>query len=175
MWDLPAFPRLFPLALSLSTKQDLLILKRTSVARSQKNKSWCVSCNLISNKTSNKTSCTTFNIRLKYLEMIINVISKISYKKNTLTWYRSFKQNFFNNLIINNLIHKRIMKRIYNNTIDFIVNSMLGFPLVALLLLRYVLDVIAKILKAIRATVQVSIEYTITLEKELVKALSVEE
>lgn len=67
------------------------------------------------------------------------------------------------------------MKRIYNNTIDFIVNSMLGFPLVALLLLRYVLDVIAKILKAIRATVQVSIEYTITLEKELVKALSVEE
>lgn len=67
------------------------------------------------------------------------------------------------------------MKRIYNNTIDFIVNSMLAFPLVALLLLRYVIDVIAKILKAIRATVQVSIEYTITLEKELVKALSVEE
>lgn len=41
---------------SFSTKQGLLILKRTSVARSQKNKSWCVSCNLISNKTSNKTS-----------------------------------------------------------------------------------------------------------------------
>ena len=162
-------------ALSLSTKQDLLILKRTSVAHSQKNKSWCVSCNLISNKTSNKTSCTTFNIRLKYLEMIINVISKISYKKNTLTWYRSFKQNFFNNLIINNLIHKRIMKRIYNNTIDFIVNSMLGFPLVALLLLKYVLNVVAKILKAIRATVQVSAEYVLKLEKELVKALSVEE
>ena len=175
MWDLPTFPRLFPLALSLSTKQGLLILKRTSVARSQKNKSWCVSCNLISNKTSNKTSCTTFNIRLKYLEMIINVISKISYKKNTLTWYRSFKQNFFNNLIINNLIHKRIMKKIYNNTIDFIVNSMLVFPLVALLLLRYVIDVVVKILKAIRATVRVSIEYIMTLEKELVKALSVKE
>ena len=93
MWDFPAFPRLFPLALSLSTKQGLLILKRTSVARSQKNKSWCVSCNLISNKTSNKTSCTIFNIRLKYLEMIINVISKISYKMITLTWYKSFKQN----------------------------------------------------------------------------------
>ena len=171
MWDLPAFPRLFPLALSLSTKQGLLILKRTSIARSQKNKSWCLSCNLI----SNKTSCTTFNIRLKYLEMIINVISKISYKKNTLTWYRSFKQNFFNNLIINNLIHKRIMKRIYNNTIDFIVYFMLAFPLVALLLLRCVLDVVAKIFKAIRATVQVSIEYILTLEKELIKALSVEE
>ena len=175
MWNLSAFPRLFPLALSLSTKQGLLILKRTSVARSQKNKSWCVSCNLISNKTSNKTSCTTFNIRLKYLEMIINVISKISYKKNTLTWYRSFKLNFFNNLIINNLIHKRIMKRIYNNTIDFIVYFMLAFPLVALLLLRCVLDVVAKILKAIRATVQVSIEYIIKLGKELVKALSVKE
>ena len=67
------------------------------------------------------------------------------------------------------------MKRIYNNTIDFIVNFMLAFPLVALVLLRYVLDVVAKVLKAIRATVQVSAEYVITLEKELVKALSVED
>ena len=67
------------------------------------------------------------------------------------------------------------MKRIYNNTIDFIVYFILAFPLVALLLLRYVLDVVAKILKAIRAIVQVSIEYILTLEKELVKALSVEE
>ena len=67
------------------------------------------------------------------------------------------------------------MKRIYNNTIDFIVYSMLAFPLVALLLLRYVLDAVAKILKAIRATVQVSIEYILTLEKELVKALIVKD
>lgn len=67
------------------------------------------------------------------------------------------------------------MKRIYNNTIDFIITSILAFPLVALLLLRYVIDVVAKILKAIRATVQVSIEYIRTLEKELVKALSVKE
>ena len=67
------------------------------------------------------------------------------------------------------------MKRIYNNTIDFIVNSMLGFPLVALLLLRYVLDIVSKILKAIRTTVQVSIEYILTLEKELVKALIVKD
>ena len=67
------------------------------------------------------------------------------------------------------------MKRIYNNTIDFIVNFLLAFPLVALLLLRYVIDVVTKILKAIRATVQVSIEYILTLEKELVKALSVKE
>lgn len=52
---------LFPSSLwvfSLSTKQGLLILKRTSSARSQKSKSWCVNCNLISNKTSNKSSCT---------------------------------------------------------------------------------------------------------------------
>lgn len=67
------------------------------------------------------------------------------------------------------------MKRIYNNTIDFIITSILAFPLVALLLLRYVIDVVAKILKAIRATVQVSIEYIRTLEKELVKALSVKD
>lgn len=107
MWNLSTFPRLFPLALSLSTKQGLLILKRTSVARSQKNKSWCVSCNLISNKTSNKTSCTTFNIRLKYLEMIINVISKISYKMITLTWYKSFKQNIIKINININLKHIR--------------------------------------------------------------------
>ena len=52
---------------------------------------------------------------------------------------------------------------------------MLAFPLVALLLLRYVLDIVAKILKAIRATVQVSIEYILTLEKELVKALIVKD
>lgn len=119
MWDLSTFPRLFPLALSSSTKQGLLILKRTSVARSQKNKSWCVSCNLISNKTSNKTSCTTFNIRLKYLEMIINVISKISYKKNTLTWYRSFEQNFFNKQTINN----NKIKRIYYEKSIFSITS----------------------------------------------------
>ena len=67
------------------------------------------------------------------------------------------------------------MKRIYNNTIEFIVISILVFPLVALLLLRYLLDVVAKILKAIRATVQVSIGYIRTLEKELVKALSVKD
>ena len=67
------------------------------------------------------------------------------------------------------------MKRIYNNTIDFIITSILAFPLVALLLLRYLLNVVAKILKAIRATVQVSIEYIRTLEKELVKALSVKD
>ena len=67
------------------------------------------------------------------------------------------------------------MKKFYNNTIDFIVYFMLAFPLVALLLLRYLLDVVAKILKAIRATVQVSIEYILTLEKELVKALIVKD
>ena len=149
MWDLPAFPRLFPLALSLSTKQGLLILKRTSVARSQKNKSWYVSCNLISNKTSNKTSCTTFNIRLKYLEMIINIISKISYKKNTLTWYRSFEQNFFNNLIINNLSHKRIMKKIYNKFVEWtfsIIALLLYIPLVTI---KLTMKVVVKIARAI--------------------------
>lgn len=67
------------------------------------------------------------------------------------------------------------MKKIYNNTINFIVDFMLASPLVVLILLRYVLDVVAKILKAIRATVQVSIGYIRTLEKELVKALSVKD
>ena len=67
------------------------------------------------------------------------------------------------------------MKKIYNNTIDFIFSSMFAFPLLALILLKYVLNVVAKILKAIRATIQVSIGYIRTLEKELVKALSVKE
>ena len=67
------------------------------------------------------------------------------------------------------------MKKFYNNTIDFIVYFILAFPLVALLLLRCVLNIVAKILKAIRATVQVSIGYIMTLEKELVKALSVKD
>lgn len=149
MWDLPAFPRLFPLALSFSTKQGLLILKRTSVARSQKNKSWCVRCNLISNKTSNKTSCTTFNIRLKYLEMIINIISKISYKKNTLTWYRSFKQNFFNNLIINNLNHKRIMKKVYNKFIEWTLSIIALLLYIPLVTVKLTMKVVVKIARAI--------------------------
>ena len=67
------------------------------------------------------------------------------------------------------------MKKIYNNTIKFIVDFMLTFPFVALVLLRYVIDVVVKILKAIRATVRVSIEYIRALEKELVKTLSVKD
>ena len=87
MWNHSA---LFPTLLrvfSLSTKQELLILKRTSVARSQKSKSWCVSCNLISNKTSDKTSIPC---------SIIYNATKISYKMITLTWYKSFKLNIIN-------------------------------------------------------------------------------
>ena len=67
------------------------------------------------------------------------------------------------------------MKRIYNNTIDFIFTFTLAFPLIALIVLKDVLNVMDKILKAIRATVQVSAEYVRKLKKELVKALSVED
>ena len=62
-------------------------------------------------------NCSIINIRLKYLEMIINVISKISYKKNTLTWYRSFKLNFF---IINKIINLKYIRRTnYGNIRNF--------------------------------------------------------
>lgn len=67
------------------------------------------------------------------------------------------------------------MKRIYNKTICFIVSFMLEFPLLALLVLKYALNVVAKLLKAIRATVQVSVVYIRTLKEELVKALSVKD
>lgn len=179
MWDLPAFPRLFPLALSLSTKQGLLILKRTSVARSQKNKSWCVSCNLISNKTSdkisNKTSCTTFNIRLKYLEMIINVISKISYKKNTLTWYRSFKQNFFNNLIINNLNHKRIMKKVYNKFIEWTFSIIALLLYIPLIIVKLTMKVVVKIARAIMFVVDEVFTAIVRITEGLEERLGVKE
>ena len=65
------------------------------------------------------------------------------------------------------------MKRIYNNTICVIVGFVLAFPLLALLAMKYALNVVAKLLKAIRATVQVSIVYIRTLKEELVKALNV--
>ena len=175
MWDLPAFPRLFPLALSSSTKQGLLILKRTSVARSQKNKSWCVSCNLISNKTSNKTSCTTFNIRLKYLEMIINVISKISYKKNTLTWYRSFKQNFFNNLIINNLNHKRIMKKVYNKFIEWTLSIIALLLYIPLVIVKLTMKVVVKIARAIMFVVDEVFTAIVRITEGLEEKLSIKD
>ena len=54
------------------------------------------------------TNCIIIiNIRLKYLEMIINIISKISYKMITLTWYKSFKQNIIKINININLKHIR--------------------------------------------------------------------
>ena len=169
---------LFPsslLAFSLSTKQGLLILKRTSVARSQKNKSWCVSCNLISNKTSNKTSCTIFNIRLKYLEMIINVISKISYKKNTLTWYRSFKQNFFNNLIINNLIHKRIMKKVYNKFIEWTLSIIALLLYIPLVTVKLTMKVVVKIARAIIFVIEEVFTAIVRITEGLEERLSIKD
>lgn len=175
MWNLSTFPRLFPLALSLSTKQGLLILKRTSIARSQKNKSWCVSCNLISNKTSNKTSCTTFNIRLKYLEMIINVISKISYKKNTLTWYRSFEQNFFNNLIINNLNHKRIMKKVYNKFIEWTFSIIALLLYLSLVIVKLMMKVVVKIARAIIFVINEVLTAIVRITEGLLERLSIKD
>lgn len=96
------------------------------------------------------TNCSNIiNIRLKYLEMIINVISKISYKKNTLTWYRSFKQNFFNNLIINNLNHKRIMKKVYNKFIEWTFGIIAILLYILLVTVKLTMKVVVKIARAI--------------------------
>lgn len=77
------------------------------------------------------------------------------------------------NININNLNHKRIMKQFYNCSINYIISFMLAFPMIALIVLKYALKVVAKILKAIRTIVQVSIVFIRTSKEELVKALSV--
>lgn len=65
------------------------------------------------------------------------------------------------------------MKKFYNRSINYIISLVLAFPMIALIVLKYALKVVAKILKAIRTIVQVSIVFIRTLKEELVKALSV--
>lgn len=80
---------------------------------------------------------------------VIYNTTKISYKKNTLTWYRSFEQNFFNNLIINNLNHKRIMKKVYNKFIEWTFSIIALLLYIPLITVKLTMKVVVKIARAI--------------------------
>lgn len=187
MWVLPAFPRLFTSALSSSTKQGLLTLKRTRPARSQKNKSCCVSCNLISNKTSSKTSCT-INIFHIYsfsgtVKSIINIKERCRFE-NTFRielfvkfkfWLIRKTIIFIIDIINNNSNHKRIMKKIYNYSIDTIISVIFLIVVLPLLVLHYVFKLIRKISDVIVLITKKSLEVLIVRASKLIKILSVKD
>lgn len=65
------------------------------------------------------------------------------------------------------------MKKIYNRSINYIISFVLAFPQITLIVLKYTLTVVAKLLKALRATVQLSGVFVEDLRDELIKILSV--
>ena len=65
------------------------------------------------------------------------------------------------------------MKKKYNNIIDWIIMIILITPLLVLIVLKYVLKVVARLVRAAQAVVKCSINYIRTLYKELVEELSV--
>ena len=67
------------------------------------------------------------------------------------------------------------MKTKYNNIIEWIIMIILATPFIALLALKLFLKGIAKLVKAIQAVVQASINYILVLRNELVKALKVKD
>ena len=65
------------------------------------------------------------------------------------------------------------MKTKYNIIIDWIIMIILTIPLLALVALKYVLKVVARLIRAAQAVVKCSINYIRTVYKELVEELSV--
>lgn len=51
---------------------------------------------------------------------------KISYKKNTLTWYRSFKLNFFKTINLNNNLNIRRTNKMNKTNFNKFIKSKLG-------------------------------------------------
>ena len=65
------------------------------------------------------------------------------------------------------------MKTKYNNIIEWIIIIILAAPVLILLVLKYMLKVVERLVKAAQAVVKCSINYIRTLYKELVEELSV--
>ena len=62
------------------------------------------------------------------------------------------------------------MKTKYNKIIDWIIMIILLIPLLALIALKHVLKVVARLVKAAQAVVKCSIAYIRALYKDLVEA-----
>lgn len=67
------------------------------------------------------------------------------------------------------------MKTKYNKIIERTITIILAIPYITLVVSEYLLKAITKIVKAMLAIIEVSIEYMIVLRKELVKELSVKD
>ena len=67
------------------------------------------------------------------------------------------------------------MKTKYNNIIEWIIMIILAIPFIALLVLKYVLKVVAKLVKTAQAVVKCSINYIMTLDETLIEVLSVKD
>lgn len=65
------------------------------------------------------------------------------------------------------------MKIKYNNIIERIIMVILIIPLLALVVLKYVLKAVERLVKAAQVVVECSIDYVRTIFKRLVKELSV--
>lgn len=67
------------------------------------------------------------------------------------------------------------MKTKYNKIIEWIIIVILFVPALVLLALKYVLKVVARLVKAMQVVVEISAKYVQALYKELVEVLSVED
>ena len=67
------------------------------------------------------------------------------------------------------------MKTKYNNIIEWIIIIILAAPFIALLVLKYVLKVVERLVKVVQEIVKCSLSYVMTLHKTLVEALRVED
>lgn len=67
------------------------------------------------------------------------------------------------------------MKTKYNKIIEWIIIVILFVPALVLLALKYVLKVVARLVKAMQVVVEISAKYVQALYEELVEVLSVED
>ena len=67
------------------------------------------------------------------------------------------------------------MKTKYNNIIEWIIMIIFAIPFIALLVLKYVLKVVAKLVKTAQAVVKCSINYIMTLDETLIEVLSIKD
>lgn len=65
------------------------------------------------------------------------------------------------------------MKKFYNFSIVFIINVVLALPMISLIILKYILKMITKLLNAMKEVVRISISFVLKLEEGLVETLSV--
>lgn len=67
------------------------------------------------------------------------------------------------------------MKKFYNRSIIYIISFVLAFPQITLVVLKYTLIVVAKLLKALQAIVQLTGVFAEDLRLELITILRIKD